>query len=234
MSNKKQSNKSNKAKVRVTQITVVIMLLSIAAGQAATTDWVGKLTMADDKDQYTPRGVCWLPDYEIGLRSDGVLVWRKVGAVAQTNKVSSAIGDLLSATNDLRWIDDSGWSHVPFRFVADDGITNGLQHEGLFWIEWVVETNDTPRNAIGNILPKVFGDGSWITNSISWWFTNGVSSCPKEHLDTSEHTETRYVSRNLISYLVWRGQTNRHYLESIPVRTETRKWHWEKRQVYTE
>lgn len=40
-------------------------------------DWIGKVVAADDKDKFTPKGVCWLPDYELGLRDDGVVVWRK-------------------------------------------------------------------------------------------------------------------------------------------------------------
>lgn len=42
-----------------------------------TVEWVGKIVTADDSDKYTPRGIGWLKDYELGLRSDGVVVWRE-------------------------------------------------------------------------------------------------------------------------------------------------------------
>ena len=39
--------------------------------------WIGH-PMVSDNDPYTPSSG-WLPGYQIGLREDGVVVWRKVG-----------------------------------------------------------------------------------------------------------------------------------------------------------
>jgi hypothetical protein len=62
---------------------------------------------------------------------------------------------------------------------------------------------------------------------------NYFTVCTKEHIDTSDQTVTKYVSSNLLSFLVYRGQTNMHYLESIPITNIVHHWHYEKKQVWT-
>ena len=88
----------------------------------------------------------------------------------------------------------------------------------------------------------------WVTNgtftATNWWaggliLTNGFwdpysRPCEKEHFDTSEKTEVLYIQSNLVSFLVWRGVTNRHYLESLPVTNIIHKWHFEKKKVQTQ
>jgi hypothetical protein len=109
---------------------------------------------------------------------------------------------------------------------------------GRFWTEWRVETNDSPRRCMEQFEPKEQSILLLTNNTyyIDWGFglTNYAYRCPKEHLDGSEHSETQYVSSNLIAYLVWRGKTNINYLESIPITNIVRRWRDEKRRVYTQ
>lgn len=39
--------------------------------------WLGKIVVANDSDQFMAAGINWITEYEIGLRQDQVVVWRK-------------------------------------------------------------------------------------------------------------------------------------------------------------
>lgn len=103
------------------------------------------------------------------------------------------------------------------------------------WTEWRMETNDGPRVCMEK-FDKV-SEWSGLTN-ITWTYgymaTNygWNNECRREHLDT--HEEVKYVSSNLMAFIVWRGKTNSNYLESIPVTNIVHKWHEEKHKVYTQ
>ncbi len=66
-------------------ISHLILRLTITKASVSrpAVEWIGKLTVADDSDKYMPRGVGWLPNVQLGIRADGVLVWRGV-----TNQVA--------------------------------------------------------------------------------------------------------------------------------------------------
>ena len=56
----------------------------------ARLDWMDKIRkeaektpLSSDNDPYTPRE-SWLPEIEYGLRSDGVMVWRKKEPTGRT------------------------------------------------------------------------------------------------------------------------------------------------------
>ncbi len=104
--------------------------------------------------------------------------------------------------------------------------------DGRFWLEWVVETNTSPRRTMegfdrywdARYLTNLVYDALCVTN-VLWW--------QQPQPEPTEGTETYYVSSNLWFHVVWRGRTNSDCLESIPVRTETRKWKMEQKKVYT-
>lgn len=110
-----------------------------------------------------------------------------------------------------------------------------------FWLQWIVETNDTPRAVAEWTLSPTnrattglaFFDGSRVIALTRNPIMFETPPCNKEHLDTSDHAVTHYVSSNLVSFLVWRGRTNLNYLESIPITNLTSHWHYEKTQVWT-
>ena len=57
------------------------LAFAITPGKAASTKveephWIGH-PMVSNNDPYTP-SQAWLPQYQIGFRSDGVVVWRKL------------------------------------------------------------------------------------------------------------------------------------------------------------
>ncbi len=108
--------------------------------------------------------------------------------------------------------------------------------DGRFWLEWVVETNDyAPRRTMGGFAwttPTNYWNGGSIYNYYnSFAITNGILWLQPEP-EPTEGTETYYVSSNLWFHVVWRGRTNSDCLESIPVRTEVRRWKTEKQKVY--
>ena len=125
--------------------------------------------------------------------------------------------------------------------------TNNTRIFGAFWLEWIRETNTTPTRVCMegfDSFSQTFFTNCWtgFTTNYMWGsiiLTNGFwdpysRPCEKEHFDTSEKTEVLYIQSNLVSFLVWRGITNRHYLESIPVTNIVHKWHFEKKKVQTQ
>ena len=116
-----------------------------------------------------------------------------------------------------------------------DVVTNKTPQtlKGRFGLEWVVETNTyTPRTTMtGFAWPaptNYWGGNLYLTNVMSY---NGIvySDPPAP----TEGTETYYVSSNLFFHVVWRDRTNSDCLESVPVRTEVRRWKIEQKKVYT-
>lgn len=106
-------------------------------------------------------------------------------------------------------------------------LTNQTQRQldGRFWLEWVVETNNhTPRRTM-EMFSRQSPTNLWCLNAI--YMTN--MTWPFHFMiEPTEGVETTYVSSNLFFRVVWRGQTNSDCLESIPVRTEVRRWKIEK------
>jgi hypothetical protein len=133
-------------------------------------------------------------------------------------------------------------TNVSFGYWTETKVTEPFviprKVEGKFWLEWIVETNDTPRVTLAgfNSFPTVTEMGSATNGSLAWYSFYGTNSlrppCEKEHIDRTLQTVTQYVSSNLVSFLVWRGQTNRHYLESIPVTNIVHHWQWDKVRVW--
>jgi hypothetical protein len=123
---------------------------------------------------------------------------------------------------------------------VDCSFTNRIPEdvEYHFYLKWVIETNDSPRECLGwsrwtgstnpNETQVMYLSGGTAIGTITFG-----GECPKEHFDPSEHAVIRYVSSNLVSTLVWRGRTNLNYLESIPLTNITNHWHYEKKQVWT-
>jgi hypothetical protein len=123
---------------------------------------------------------------------------------------------------------------LPSQATQTVTLTNQETQHGAFWTQWIVETNDSPRECMDKFEHDV-----WVRGSGSFLLTNFLSGdmyyihCTKDHLDTSTQTETKYVSSNLVSFLVWRGRTNVNYLESIPITNIVRHWHWDRTRIYT-
>lgn len=117
-------------------------------------------------------------------------------------------------------------------------VTVGMEIEGRFWTQWIVETNGSPRKCLVFFEHDFGREVIWseatlfTTNNIVWDGIRRAEECKKEHLDKSDRVETWYVSSNLVSFLVWRGRTNMNYLESIPIRTDVRHWHWDKTKIF--
>lgn len=57
-------------------VLCIFLLCAGFAKQKVTTNWIGCPVVSDD-DPYWPRQK-WLSGVKIGLRSDGVVVWKKV------------------------------------------------------------------------------------------------------------------------------------------------------------
>lgn len=119
-------------------------------------------------------------------------------------------------------------------------ITNTVQQTGQFWVQWVLETNDTPRRTMENFGSGVVWMGTnFLTEAMSgtitldndWEYRNGFYQ-PKQKLESNEGTITKYVSSNLVAFLVWCGKTNVNYLESVPVTNLTFKWKIKKETVW--
>jgi hypothetical protein len=123
-------------------------------------------------------------------------------------------------------------------------VTNDVPLTCLFWLEWIVETNDTPTHACMEKFPNndwFSATNGFITNYIGiicmtnlWAMPGYTPPCEKEHFDATENQEVKYIQSNLVSFLVWRGRTNVNYLESVPVTNIVRKGHLEKKQVWTQ
>jgi hypothetical protein len=103
--------------------------------------------------------------------------------------------------------------------------------EGRFWIEWVVETNTSPRVTMeyffGPSLTNIYCGqvyGALTVTNMLWW--------RQPQPEPTEGTETYYVSSNLVFHVVWRGRTNSDCLESLPVRTEVRRWRITQQKEY--
>lgn len=174
-----------------------------------------------------------------------ILDGKRYDLIAKPGDERQAVGivpaiKIITRTNQITeppW--DYGRSNIPFmtqgRSLWFGANTEKESLSGRFWTEWRLETNDAPRVC----MEKFERDPSEpITNRASFIvLTNGFiqwGRCERDHLDTSEHEEIKYVSSNLLAFIVWRGRTNSNYLESIPVTNIVRKWHEEKRRVYTQ
>lgn len=108
---------------------------------------------------------------------------------------------------------------------------------GMFWVGW--EVGDGCSEPTRQLWGYWSGGSYYITNvsnSITNWLSADYGAwlrqCEKEHWDSSEQTELTYTQSNYIAHIVWLGRTNDMVLESLCVKTNVRKWHYEKKKVY--
>jgi len=109
--------------------------------------------------------------------------------------------------------------------------TNAIVYDGAFWTAWERATNAyVPTPTIGGVNGYItFNATNYIDIGLLQISEQGTLqfNCPKPHRDDSMHTDTLYVTSNLVAYLVWRGQTNRQILEVVPVTNIVKQWKYE-------
>jgi hypothetical protein len=183
--------------------------------------------------------------------TNGVLLTSSLtGFVYSTNPVAVLTLDQLREEESVSRIHPVQYStrfRLPHREHVDFTFTNSKSVTCSFDLKWVIETNDSPRECLGFSYWSDTNRGSTLLSLVGAPVNTSISGtvvydgsriifggeCPKEHLDTSDHTVVHYVSSNLVSTLVWRGRTNVNYLESIPLTNITNHWHYEKTQVWS-
>lgn len=140
-----------------------------------------------------------------------------------------------SPITSIRFAYPTGTNWVETHHYSSNTIVNGY-----FYTKWECETNNSPtRRTMEGFPPETGLYHSWVSNhfylnvatNVAWHYLL-PPPCEKDHFDGSEQTETTYVHSNLVSYLVWRGRTNMNILESLCVRTNVRKWRYERTKVY--
>lgn len=133
--------------------------------------------------------------------------------------------------------------HVPE--LTTQIVTNQVIHRstGQFKLEWRYAEkcqsptipvmgkfeNTTPSN-VGNVTNIITsGDGGYyiITNVFAVY----NYPCPKEHIDTTPQVETTYCQSNLFAVIELKGMRWEDCIQSICVKTNVVRYHWEKTKI---